>query len=168
MKKGKQMHASRMELSLRINGETQRWTIAPGDLLLDVLRREGYYGVKRGCETGDCGACRVLLDGKPVNSCMIFAAQANGRELITIEGVAHGDLLDPLQQSLVEHAAIQCGFCTPGVVLSAQALLAAHPNATEEQVREALSGNLCRCTGYAGAVAAALEAARRLRAQRGG
>ena len=149
MKKGKrETHASKMELLVRVNGETRGWTIAPGELLLDVLRREGYFGVKRGCETGDCGACTVLLDGQPVNSCMIFAAQADGRELVTIEGVAHGDLFDPVQQSLVEHGAIQCGFCTPGVVLSAQALLATHPNATEEQVRDALSGNLCRCTGY--------------------
>ena len=162
MKKGKQeMHASRMELSLRVNGELRAWTIAPGDLLLDVLRREGYYGVKRGCETGDCGACTVLLEGKPVNSCTMFAAQANGRELVTIEGVAHGDLLDPLQQSLIEHGAIQCGFCTPGVVLNAQALLAKHPNATEEQVRDALSSNLCRCTGYLKPVEAVVAAARR-------
>lgn len=160
MKKGRhETNSSSMELSVRVNGKARTWTIAPGDLLLDALRREGYYGVKRGCETGDCGACAVLIDGKPVNSCMMFAAQANGRELVTIEGVAHRDLLDPVQQSLVEHGAIQCGFCTPGMVLNAKALLTMHPNATEDQVRDALSGNLCRCTGYRKPVEAVLAVA---------
>ena len=92
---------------------TEHWTIAPGDLLLDVLRREGYFGVKRGCETGECGACTVLVNGKPINSCLMFAAQAEGCEVLTIEGVAQGDKLDPLQEAFLDHGAVQCGFCTP-------------------------------------------------------
>src|SRR5512140_2887614 len=117
MKKEKQ--TPMMKVSLRVNGEPRAWTIAPGDLLLDVLRREGYHGVKRGCETGECGACTVLLGGRPINSCMMFAAQANGCEITTVEGIAHRETLNPLQQSFVEHGAVQCGFCTPGALLSA-------------------------------------------------
>jgi putative selenate reductase molybdopterin-binding subunit len=160
MKKVQQKkQAPRMEISLRVNGAALTWTIAPGDLLLDVLRREGYYGVKRGCETGDCGTCTVLVGGKPINSCMMFAAQANGRQVTTIEGLASPDALHPLQQAFVESGAIQCGFCTPGMELNAAALLAKHPHPTEEQVRETLSGNLCRCTGYIKPVEAVLDAA---------
>jgi putative selenate reductase molybdopterin-binding subunit len=145
-----------MEVQVRINGEDRRWTIAPGDLLLDVLRREGYFGVKRGCETGECGCCTVLLNGKPINSCMLFAAQANGREVTTVEAVAQGDKLDPVQQAFLDHGAAQCGFCTPGMILSTKALLREHPRATEEQVREALAGNFCRCTGFKKPVEAVL------------
>jgi putative selenate reductase molybdopterin-binding subunit len=147
-----------LQISLQINGGPRTWTVAPGELLLDVLRREGYYGVKRGCETGECGACTVLLDNKPVNSCMMFAAQANGREILTVEGVSAGAALDPVQDALIEHGGVQCGFCTPGMVLSAKALLGKHPRATETQVRDALSGNLCRCTGYRKPVEAILAA----------
>ncbi len=146
-----------MEISLRVNGEPRQWTISPGELLLDVLRREGYFGVKRGCETGECGACTVLLDGKAVDSCMIFAAQADGRALTTIEGLGQ-PMLDPLQQSLAARGAVQCGFCTPGIALSAKALLQARPQPTEEHVRGALAGNLCRCTGYRKPVEAILAA----------
>ncbi len=148
-----------MEVRVRINGEDRRWTIAPGDLLLDVLRREGYFGVKRGCETGECGCCTVLLNGKPINSCMLFAAQANGREVTTVEAVAQGDKLDPVQQAFLDHGAAQCGFCTPGMILSTKALLREHPRATEEQVREALAGNFCRCTGFKKPVEAVLAVA---------
>lgn len=137
-----------MALQLNVNGEPKRWTIAPGDLLLDVLRREGYFGVKRGCEKGECGACTVLVNGNAVNSCLMFAAQAQGCEVLTIEGVAHGDQLDPLQESFLDHGAVQCGFCTGGMILSAKALLEREPNPSEDQVREALKGNYCRCTGY--------------------
>jgi len=150
-----------MEVRLKINGEPRTWTIAPGDLLLDVLRREGYFGVKRGCEKGECGACAVLLDGKAVNSCLMFAAQAEGREVVTIEGLAQGGKLDPLQEAFLDHGAVQCGFCTPGMVISAKALLARHPHPSEEQVREALAGHLCRCTGYKKPVEAVLAAAAR-------
>jgi len=158
MKKSGRNSTPSMQLSLRVNGEAHEWTIAPGDLLLDVLRRQGFYGVKRGCETGECGACTVLLDGKPVNSCMIFAAQAEDREITTVEGVAHGDQLHPVQQSLVDHGGVQCGFCTPGIVLSSKAYLEEHPNASEDEIRNALSGHLCRCTGYIKPVEAVLAA----------
>jgi len=148
------------QLDFTVNGEMKQWMVAPGDLLLDVLRREGYFGVKRGCETGECGACTVLVNGKPVNSCLMFAAQAEGCEVLTIEGVAQGEKLDPLQEAFLEYGAVQCGYCTPGMILSAKALLAEHPDPTEAQVREALAGNFCRCTGYLKPVEAILAAAR--------
>ena len=151
---------SDFHLDFIVNGEIKHWTIAPGDLLLDVLRREGYFGVKRGCETGECGACTVLVNGKPINSCLMFAAQAEGCEVLTIEGVAEGDKLDPLQEAFLEYGAVQCGYCTPGMILSAKALLAEHPDPTEAQVRESLAGNFCRCTGYLKPVEAVLAAAR--------
>ena len=148
-----------MELHLTVNGISVNWTIAPGELLLDVLRRQGYFGVKRGCEKGECGACIVLLDGKPINSCLMFAAQAEGREILTIEGVAKDGVLDALQESFLDHGAVQCGFCTGGMVLSAKALLQRHPDPSEDEVREALTGHLCRCTGYRKPVEAILAAA---------
>jgi aerobic-type carbon monoxide dehydrogenase small subunit (CoxS/CutS family) len=149
-----------MELRCRVNGEPKQYNIAPGDLLLDVLRREGYFGVKRGCEKGECGACTVLIGGKPINSCLMFAAQADGSDILTIEGVAHGDTLDPLQEAFLDHGAVQCGYCTPGMILCAKALLDRCPNPTEEQVCEALDGTFCRCTGYRKPVEAVLAAAR--------
>ena len=152
-----------MQLVVKVNGEAKHWTIAPGDLLLDVLRREAYFGVKRGCETGECGACTVLLNGKPINSCLMFAAQAEGGEILTIEGVAQRDRLDPIQEAFLEHGAVQCGYCTPGMILSTKALLAEHPDPTEAQVREALAGNFCRCTGYLKPVEAVLAAAKAYR-----
>ena len=152
-----------MELHLTVNGRAHNWSIAPGELLLDLLRRQGYFGVKRGCEKGECGACAVLLDGKPVNSCLMFAAQAEGRDVLTIEGVADNGKLDPLQEAFLDHGAVQCGFCTGGMVLSAKALLEHHPDPTEDDVREALAGHLCRCTGYRKPVEAVLAAASRKR-----
>ncbi len=143
-----------LELRLTVNGEEKCWTIAPGDLLLDVFRREGYFGVKRGCETGECGACTVLLNGKPVNSCLVFAAHAEGAQILTIEGLAQGARLHPLQESFLDHGAVQCGFCTPGMILGAKALLDKRPAAGEAEIREALAGHLCRCTGYRKAVEA--------------
>ncbi len=144
------------ELRLTVNGEEKCWSIEPGDLLLDVLRREGFFGVKRGCETGECGACTVLLEGKAVNSCMVFAAHAEGAHVLTIEGLADGNELHPLQESFLDHGAVQCGFCTPGMILGAKALLDKFPHANEDQVREALAGHLCRCTGYRKPVEAVL------------
>ena len=153
------------ELMLKVNGVPKRWTIAPGDLLLDVLRREGYFGVKRGCETGECGACTVLVNGKPINSCLMFAAQTEGCDVLTIEGVETFGKLDPLQEAFLEHGAVQCGYCTPGMILSAKALLAEHRDPTEAEVREALAGNFCRCTGYLKPVEAVLAAAKVYRTQ---
>jgi len=149
-----------MELRLTVNGQPKHWTIAPGELLLDALRREGYFGVKRGCETGECGTCTVLLDGRSVNSCLMFAAQAEGRTILTIEGVAQGDRLDPLQEAFLDHGAAQCGFCTGGMILGAKALLDRRPDPTEDEVREAMAGHLCRCTGYLKPVEAVLAAAK--------
>jgi aerobic-type carbon monoxide dehydrogenase small subunit (CoxS/CutS family) len=156
----------KMTVRLTVNAESKEWSIAPGDLLLDVLRREGYFGVKRGCEKGECGACTVLVDGKPINSCLMFAAQADGREVLTIEGLAHGETLDPLQEAFLDHGAVQCGFCTPGMILNAKALLAKNPDPSEEEVREMLAGNYCRCTGYVKPVEAVLAAAKASRRTR--
>jgi aerobic-type carbon monoxide dehydrogenase small subunit (CoxS/CutS family) len=148
-----------MAVSVTVNGALREWSIAPGDLLLDVLRREGYFGVKRGCEKGECGACTVLLNGKPVNSCLVFAAQVEACEILTIEGLARGEELDPLQAAFLDHGAVQCGFCAPGMILAAKALLDRQPDPTEQQVRDALAGNYCRCTGYSKPVEAVLAVA---------
>lgn len=137
-----------MEISVTINGEKKQLTTAVYDVLLDVLRREGYTGVKCGCRAGDCGACTVIVNNKAVVSCLMMAAQADGAEIMTIEGLAREGELHPLQQSFLDHGAAQCGFCIPGMILSAKACLDEHPHPTEQQVREATTGNLCRCTGY--------------------
>ena len=157
---------TQMELRFTLNGKPQQWTIASGEILIDALRREGYFGVKRGCETGECGACTILLEGKAVNACLMFAAQVEGREVLTIEGVAEGDKLDPIQESFLDHGAVQCGFCSGGMVLSAKALMAHNPHHTEHEVREALAGNLCRCTGYRKPVEAVLAVAKRRSSKR--
>ncbi len=148
-----------LSLQLTVNSEPRVFTVAAGELLLDVLRREGYFGVKRGCETGECGACTVLVNGRAINSCLMFALQADGAAVVTVEGVAHGETLDRVQEALVDTGAVQCGFCTPGMVMSAQQLLAEHPHPAEGEVRQALAGNLCRCTGYCKPVEAILDAA---------
>ena len=150
---------SDLVIQVTVNGEAKRWSLAPGDLLLDVLRREGFWGVKKGCETGECGACTVLLDGTPINSCLMFAAQAEGRKLTTIEGVARRDVLDAVQEAFLDHGAVQCGYCTPAMVLVTEALLARSPHPSEAEVREMLSGVFCRCTGYKKPVEAVLAAA---------
>jgi len=148
-----------MELRVRVNGLVRKWTIAPGDLLLDVLRREGLFGAKRGCEKGECGACTVLVNGRAVNSCLMFAAKAEGCDVLTIEGLADGAQLHPLQQAFLDHGAAQCGFCSPGMILAAKALLDRNPHPSEDEVREALAGVLCRCTGYRKPVEAVLAVA---------
>jgi carbon-monoxide dehydrogenase small subunit len=137
-----------MEISVTVNGEKKRFTIAASDVLLDVLRREGYTGVKRGCGAGDCGACTIIFNGKAVNSCMMIAAQADEADITTIEGLAQDGELHPLQKAFLAHGAVQCGFCIPGMVLSAKAFLDENPRPTETDMREAILGNLCRCTGY--------------------
>lgn len=146
-----------MQISVIINGTPKKLAIQANDILLDVLRREGYTGVKKGCGTGDCGACTVIVNGKAVNSCLMMAAQADGKTIITIEGLAQEGQLHPLQQAFVEHGAAQCGFCIPGMILSAKALLDEQPQPTETDVREAILGNLCRCTGYKKQVEAILS-----------
>ena len=147
------------KIKLKVNGCNFTVSIKPTDILVDVLRDKlGLTGTKKSCGLGDCGACTVLLDGKAVNSCLMLAADVQGREITTIEGLEREDgTLHPLQEAFIENAAIQCGFCTPGMLLSAKSLLDEIPNPTEEEVRQALSGNLCRCTGYAKIVQAVLD-----------
>lgn len=134
---------------LTVNGLQYPVTIDQGRNLLSVIRGEvGLTGTKEGCDDCECGACMVLLDGQPVNSCSYLAVQAQGREITTVEGVLQGDAMHPLQRNLLEEGGVQCGFCTPGMIMSATALLQRTPSPTEEEVRIGLSGNLCRCTGY--------------------
>lgn len=149
-------------LTLTINGKRLDLAVAPNRTLLDLLRYDlGLTGTKKGCDVGDCGACTVILDGKPVNSCLVLAVQAHGKEILTIEGLAGDQTLHPIQQAFVDKGAIQCGFCTPGMVLSAKSLLDRDPKPTEEEIRSALSGNLCRCTGYQKIVEAVKAASER-------
>ena len=155
-----------MEIRLKVNGDRKQLTIAPGDLLLDVLRREGYFGVKRGCETGECGACTVLVNGKPINSCLMFAAQTEGSEILTIEGVEQNGKLDPIQEAFLEHGAVQCGYCTPGMIIGGHALLQETPKPTREQISNAMEGHLCRC-GAHGRIVDAIEAASHMPASGG-
>lgn len=154
-----------MELHVTVNGEEKRWEIDEKDRLADCLRREGYWGVKLGCRMGHCGSCTVLLDGNPIRSCVMPAAKTEGKEIITIEGLAEGDELHPLQAQFLEHGAAQCGFCTPAIILAAKALLDRNPEPDETAVRKALSKVLCRCTGYEKPVEAVLAAARVMRGE---
>src|SRR5581483_9963164 len=161
----RQKGVSRMELELRINGVIKSLDVAPNESLMTLLRSEGYFSVKHGCETGECGACTVLVDGEPRPSCVMLAAQAGGCTLTTVESLGSARKLHPLQEAFVDSGAIQCGFCTPGMVLSAHALLQRNPNPSEAEVRDALSGNLCRCTGYVKPVQAVLRAVAILRGE---
>jgi carbon-monoxide dehydrogenase small subunit len=148
-------------VQLTINGQPVEAVVEPNRTLLQFLREDlGLTGTKHGCGLGDCGACTVILDGQPVNSCLVLAIQANGGEVLTIEGLAENGKLHPIQQAFVDKGAIQCGFCTPGMILSAKALLDANPKPTEQEIRMAISGNLCRCTGYQKIVEAIDEAAK--------
>ena len=145
-------------ISLTVNGDLYELEVEPHRRLLDVLRDElELTGTKEACGEGDCGACTVLMGGQPVNSCLVLAVDADGWEITTIEGLAQGGRLHPVQEAFVRHGAVQCGFCTPGMVLSAVALLAENPHPTEKEIRQAISGNLCRCTGYAKIVEAILD-----------
>jgi aerobic carbon-monoxide dehydrogenase small subunit len=151
---------SKQVLSCTVNGESVEVLVQPYETLLDALReRIGLTGPKEGCGTGDCGACTVHLDGQPVASCLVLALQARRRSVLTIEGLAKNGVLDPLQDAFVRHGVPQCGFCIPGVLMAAAALLAETPRPTEEQIRYGIAGNLCRCTGYTKMLAAIDEAA---------
>ncbi len=150
---------AKKEITLNVNGSAYPVEVKVNKALLDVLRDDlGLTGTKEGCGTGDCGACTVLLDGKPVNSCLVLAVEADGKEIITVEGLAQGGKLDPLQEAFVEEGAVQCGFCSPGMLMTGKALLAENPIPTEHEVRQAIAGNLCRCTGYVRIVNAILKA----------
>jgi carbon-monoxide dehydrogenase small subunit len=158
---------SKIHVNATVNGDPAEFLTDPGTTLLDALRDElGLTGSKEGCGSGDCGACSVLVDGRLVCSCLVLAAEAEGRRIETIEGMAHGTELHPLQQKFLEHAALQCGFCTPGLLVAAKALLDAKPDPTEEETRYWLAGNLCRCTGYDKVIRAVLDAAAVLRQER--
>jgi carbon-monoxide dehydrogenase small subunit len=147
-----------------VNGDSVEFLCETEDTLLDALRDQlGLTGTKEGCATGDCGACSVTVDGRLVCSCLMLAVEAEGRKVATIEGMAHGGVLHPLQQKFLDHAALQCGVCTPGVLMAAKALLERSPEPTESEVRYWLAGNLCRCTGYDKIVRAVLDAAAEMR-----
>ena len=152
-----------MTITLTINGSRRTVEIDPGEKLLDLLRREGVMGVKVGCGTGDCGACAVLVNGRAVNSCLLYAVKADGAEVVTVEGLERDGVLHPVQEAFLDEGGIQCGYCTPGMVISAVGLLFRNPDPTEDEIRQALSGNLCRCTGYTKQVRAVQKAAQRMR-----
>jgi len=158
------MKAQQVLIEFHVNQLPYRVTVNPSATLLDVLRQDlGLKGTKRGCDQGHCGACTVILNGKAVNACMVLAVRAHGKNIMTIEGLSSSDRLHPLQEAFVEEGAIQCGFCTPGMILSARALLDETPEPSEQEIREALSGNLCRCTGYVRIVRAVQKAALAMR-----
>ena len=153
-----------VKVSTTVNGDEADFICEPDETLLDVLRnRLSLTGAKEGCGTGDCGACSVTIDGRLVCSCLVLGAEAEGREIETIEGMADGDTLHPLQRKFIEHAALQCGICTPGFLIAAKALLDHNPDPTEEEIRFGLAGNLCRCTGYDKIVRAVQDAAIEMR-----
>jgi aerobic carbon-monoxide dehydrogenase small subunit len=140
-------------MQMMVNGEAYEVAVEPSWMLLDVLRKElGLTGTKKGCDVGDCGACTVIMDGKAVNSCLILCVEADGAQILTVEGLAaqtEGDsALHPLQKSFLDHGAVQCGFCTPGMLMTAKVLLDENPHPSEDEVRSAMAGNICRCTGY--------------------
>jgi carbon-monoxide dehydrogenase small subunit len=137
------------QIKLTVNGKECEVSVPPWRTLLEVIREElGLTGTKEGCGLGECGACTVIMDGKTVNSCLVLAAEADGKQITTIEGLAKGDELHPLQQAFIDHGGFQCGFCTPGMIMSSKALLDANPKPNEEEIRQGISGNFCRCTGY--------------------
>lgn len=152
------------EIKFTINGERRKLVVKPNELLLNVIRDDlGLTGTKYGCGTGECGACTVLMEGKPVLSCLTLAVAADKKNITTIEGIGNDGNLHPLQQAFVETGAIQCGFCIPGMILSAKALLDKNPNPSEDEIKGAIAGNLCRCTGYVKIIEAIKLAAERMR-----
>lgn len=154
----------KQRLELKVNGQTYDVLVDPWQSLADVLREElGYTGVKVSCNSGNCGSCTVLLDGKAVKGCIMLALLARGKEILTIEGLATESNLHPLQEAFIEHFAVQCGYCTPGMILMAKALLDENPDATEDEIRVGLVGNLCRCTGYVKIVEAIMAAKEKMK-----
>jgi carbon-monoxide dehydrogenase small subunit len=150
-----------LTINLKVNGQPNELAVEPHRTLLEVVRTElGLTGSKEGCGTGDCGACSMIVDGRLVTSCLMLAAEADGSEVQTIEGLAQNGRLHPLQRAFIDHGAVQCGFCTPGMILAAKALLDVNPSPTPEDARRELAGNLCRCTGYAKIIEAVMAAAR--------
>jgi len=154
-----------IQVATTLNGDPVEFVCAPDEPLLDVLRnRLGLTGTKEGCGTGDCGACTITLDGRMVCSCLVLGVEAEGATISTIEGMSTGDTLHPLQQAFIDHAALQCGICTPGILVAAKALLDRNPDPTDTELRYWLAGNLCRCTGYDKIIAAVQDAAAKMRA----
>ena len=150
------------QISLTINGETEQVVVPSNITLMQMLRDKlALTGTKNGCNAGECGACTVLLNGEPVNSCMVLAVECDGMQVLTVEGLVKDGVLDPVQQTIMEHGGVQCGFCTPGILISARALIDRKPDPSDDDIREALVGNLCRCTGYLRIVDAVKEAASR-------
>lgn len=157
------------KIEITLNGKSTTLEVAAHRLLLDLLRDEiGLTGTKEGCGTGDCGACTVYLNGRPVNSCLVLSGELNGAEIVTIEGLKIGPELHPIQKAFIQDGGAQCGYCTPGMLMMSKALLDENPSPTEEDIRFALSGNLCRCTGYAKIIQAVQDAARELRRWKAG
>lgn len=153
----------KMQITLTVNGDKYELLVSPLSKLVDVLREDlGITGTKKGCGEGECGACTVLMDGQPVSSCLVLAPQADGKTIITIEGLESQDgSLDPIQESFMKKGAIQCGYCSPGMMMTTKALLKVNSHPTEEEIRDAISGNLCRCTGYQKIVDAVLDVAKK-------
>lgn len=157
---------AKTHVTTTINGEEVEFLCEPQETLLDVLRNDlGLTGSKEGCGSGDCGACSVIADGRLVCACLMYGAEAEGKEITTIEGIADGDKLHPVQEQFLKHAALQCGFCTPGLIVATKALLDKHPNPTDEEARYWLAGNLCRCTGYDKIMKAVHDAAAQMRGE---
>ncbi len=155
-----------LDISFTLNGRLQELEVEPHELLLDVIRdRLGLTGAKRSCDVEVCGACTVLVDGRPVSACTTLAFEARGRSVLTIEGLVEDGKLHPLQQSFIEHGGFQCGFCTPGMILAAKALLDENPNPTEEELKHFMHGNLCRCTGYKKIIESIMAAAKKMRSK---
>ena len=155
---------SLVHVTTKVNGDEAEFLCEPRETLLDCLRdRLGLTGSKEGCGTGDCGACSVTIDGRLVSACLVLGVEAEGKDIQTIEGMAEGDELHPLQRKFIEHAALQCGFCTPGILVAAKSLLEKDPDPSEEDIRYWLAGNLCRCTGYDKIVRAVQDAAKEMR-----
>ncbi len=155
---------SKLHVSTTVNGDAVEYLCDPRETLLDCLRDKlNLTGAKEGCGTGDCGACSVTVDGRLVCSCLMLGAEAEGKQIETVEGIADGDVLHPLQKKMIEYAALQCGICTPGILVAAKSLLEKNPNPTEEETRYWLAGNLCRCTGYDKIIRAVMDTAAELR-----